>query len=282
MIRILFILAIAILLGGCDTSKPITVHLHATDNNEQQLVGVTFYISENIEPDSTLLSLAKKLNLSSFIVSEYDHAPQRGQAMEKKENIPDSKTIFLAGFNNDSILVIADANNNNRLDDDKIISLNRKVLYSQTKVDLDKLPFVHIQNLQTVYNGRNYTFSKKLFFSPDTIRTGKLTVTVISNEQSIGRFRYRGKKYYVRARQFSPGHFINDPKFANIRLDKGRNTSALKFDSKAIVHLYNEVKLGENIFTIQKVDSFLNFIVLKPVSLNEPLKISDTHENFIH
>jgi hypothetical protein len=103
---------------------------------------------------------------------------------------------------------------------------------------------------------------------PDTIRTGELTLTAVSNEQYKGQFKYKGKKYYVCAGQMLSGYFITGPGFVNIRIDESKAASNIKFNNNSIkiYHLYDIVKMRRNSFTIEEVDPLLNKIIIKPVS----------------
>jgi thiol-disulfide isomerase/thioredoxin len=265
LIRAITTIFISILLLGCNAYKPIIVRLQPTDGPEQQ-IGVANYFLKDIEPDSAQTAFAKKLNFDPFVFSLFDYNPK--QIDTKPVDTHTSKTLFLTGLRNDSVFVVADANTNNRLDDDKIIPINKKILESQSTKNLKEFPIVRIYNLKAVYNGQPYTFSRKFFLMPNTITTGNLTLKLISNEYLKGRFRYKGKRNYVYARQISSGHFITEPEWSNIRIDENKNIPNEKYRGSEIYHLYDTVKKGKNIFVIQNVSPFLDTVVLKPILSN--------------
>ncbi len=263
VLRISALLLIWTLFIGCNPYKPIIVRLKPKEGIEQQ-IGLAHYFSKNIEPDSLHIELAQKLKLSTFIISFFDYNP-RHQEEVKPTHEYTSKTLFLTGLRNDSIFIIADENTNNRFDDDKIITINKDILASQSTSNLGNLPLVHIRNLHAIDNGQRYSFSKKFFLLPNIITTGRLNLTLISNEYLKGRFRYRGKRNYIHARQPSSGHFIIDPKWAQLRIDEKKDISNVKYNVKGFFHLYDTVKMGNNVFVVQKVSTFLDTVVLKPL-----------------
>jgi cytochrome c biogenesis protein CcmG, thiol:disulfide interchange protein DsbE len=120
--------------------------------------------------------------------------------------------------------------------------------------------------LHALYNGKKYSFSKKIFLRPDTIRTGKLTLALMSNEQVRSRFKYREKKYSIRAKQVSSGQFFTDPRYINIRIDAGKNIPSPEYRQDDVLHLYDTVRRSGNIFVIQSISDFLDKIVLTPIS----------------
>ena len=119
---------------GCKSYKPISIQLRPDENNDNQLSS-TFYYLKNATPNSEQISLAKHLNLSKFIISEFEHNPQKSLQQFKNiyDDSLDSKSLFLLAFRNDSILIIADENNNNKLEDDRILVISKKILNSQPK-----------------------------------------------------------------------------------------------------------------------------------------------------
>ncbi len=148
MIRTITTIFISILLIGCNAYKPIIIRLQPTDGPEQQL-GVAKYFLKDIEPGSAQTAFAKKLNLNPFVLSLFDYNSQQGESTSVDTHT--SKTLFLTGLRNDSVFVIADANTNNRLDDDKIIPINKKILESQSTKNLKELPIVRVDNLKALY-----------------------------------------------------------------------------------------------------------------------------------
>jgi hypothetical protein len=120
------------------------------------------YLLPNIIPDSLQVSLANQLRLNSFIVPVFNHIKPIGQISKETEpNDPDARTIFLIGLKNDSIIIVADANNNNRLGDDKIIIIDREILKSQSIKNLERLPLIQINNYKQFTTDRTIRFRKR-------------------------------------------------------------------------------------------------------------------------
>ncbi len=263
--KLAFILLLILSLG-CKTYKPIEIQLRPDDNSDGRL-SLAIYLVKNLEPDSVQVLLASHLGLSKFIVSAFEHCPQKDAKNNGNTFVDtlDSKTLFLTGFRNDSIYIIADENNNNSLNDDRVLVVSKKLLNSRSTKDLRELPFCSINNLQTTYEKKKYIFSKKLFLMPDTIRDKNLNLNIISNERTKGEYRYRNKKYLIRAKQPLSGYFDTTVKFVNVQIDNKKDSVELKFNKNKILHILDTVKKGKDIFVILNISTFLNKIILKPV-----------------
>jgi thiol-disulfide isomerase/thioredoxin len=263
--KLAFILLLMLSLG-CKTYKPIEIQLRPDDNTDGRL-SLAIYLVKNLEPDSMQVLLASRLKLSKFTVSAFEHCPQKDAKNNENTLVDtlDSKTLFLTGFRTDSIYIIADENNNNSLNDDRVLVVSKKLLNSRSTKDLRELPFCSINNLQTTYEKKKYIFSKKLFLMPDTIRDKNLNLNVISNERMKGGYKYRNKEYWIRVKQPLSGYFDTTIQFVNVQIDYKRDSVNMKYNKNNILHIYDTIKKGKDIFVIQNISPLLNKIVLQPV-----------------
>lgn len=243
---------------SCTTFKPIKIRLHSASVTSKDL-GLVLYLTGEKKPDSLETAIAKNLNLDSFNIAEFEHS------QESISGTTDSKTLFLLGRKGDNIIIIPDENNNNRMNDDPVFMLNKNDLPSKQFNSLETLPLIQINNLQAIYQGEKYNFSKKLYLLPDTIRTKHLTLQLISNEQFKGRFVYKGKRYIIRAKYINSGRFSIDSRFANIIIDRANKRRRDKYAANEKLHINDTLITGRHTFIIQNISPFLDSIILSPI-----------------
>ena len=264
MIKLFFSFLLISLITSCKVNRAIDVKLFPISTDSKEL-GVAQYLNLS---DDTLGSyekqIAKKLNASYFKEVSFQHI------WPKMENDTfDSKTTFLFGMNQDSIMIITDANNNNSFFDDTVIKVNKEILQSRSLKHLARLPFVHILNLQTVYQGKKYSFSRKIYLLPDTITNGQLRLILISNEQVKGMFKYRGKKHFVYVRLNSPHKiFADSVSQINIKFSDSKLSSISEYREGKIMHLLDTAIRDQKVFTVPAVSANLSSIMLQFLSRN--------------
>jgi len=281
MIKLFYSFLLISLISSCKVNRSIDVKLFPINTNTKEL-GVVQYL--NLSDDTLATSekeITKTLNASNFKKVSFQHI------LPKIENDTfDSKTTFLIGMNQDSIMIITDANNNNSFFDDTVIKVNKEILQSRSLKNLARLPFVHIQNLQTLYQNKKYSFSRKIFLLPDTITNGKLSLILISNEQVKGMFKYKGKRHFVYARLNSPYKiFADSVSQINIKFSGSKSSSITEYKEAKVMHLLDTAIKDRKVFTIPSVSADLSNIKLQFLSRNSFSTLSsDTiirHKNVV-
>ena len=266
------------LISSCKVNRSINVKLSPVSTDTKDL-GVVQYL--NISNDTLSTSekqFAQNLGASGFKAFSFRHI------YPKMDNDTfDSKTTFFIGMIQDSIMIIADANNNNSFYDDDVIKVTKEILLSRSLKNLAQLPLVHIQNLQTLYGDKKYLFSRSIYLLPDTITSGQLSLIIISNEQVKGMFKYRGKQHFVSVRLNSPNKiFVDSTSQINIKISDSEFSST-EYREKEIMHLLDTVIKDRRVFTVQSVSADLSRIKLQFLSQNSiPTFSSDTilrHKN---
>lgn len=262
MIKLRYLILAIFLISSCGVNRTIQVKL-IPDNTDTKNLGIVHYINVSADTSGvTEKKIAEKLGISDLKVVSFQHI----QPKIENDSL-DSKTIFLVGRKLDSIVIIPDVNNNNSFDDDEALIVHKEILMSRSLKELARLPFVNLQNLQTLYQGKKYIFSRKMFLLPDSIRTGELQLTLISNEQFKGRFKYKGKKYFVNARLNSPYKILADSlSQLNIRITDAMLTSKSEFNEEEILHLYDTARINRNILIVHSVSPDLSDIILQLLS----------------
>ena len=264
MIKFFYSLLTIALISSCKVNRSIDIKLFPISTDTKDL-GIVQYL--NLSDDTLSITekqIAKKLGVSYFKVVSFQHIKP------KIENDTfDSKTTFLIGMNNDSIIIIADANNNNSFYDDNVIKVNKEILKSRTLKNLSRLPLLHIQNLQTLYQDKPYSFSRSIYLLPDTITNGQLDLILISNEQVKGMFKYRGKQHFVYVRLNSPYKiFVDSTSQINIKISDSKFSSVNEYREREILHVLDTAIKDRNVFTVQFVSADLSSIKLQFLSQN--------------
>ena len=264
MIKLLYSFLVISIINSCKVNRSIDVKLFPISTNTKEL-GVVQYLNLSDDTLGTFeKQIAKKSGANYFKVFSFQHV------RPKMENDPfDSKTTFLIGMNQDSIIIITDANNNNSFFDDTIIKVNKEILQSRALKNLGRLPLVHILNLQTLYQDKKYSFSRKIYLLPDTITNGKLSLILISNEQVKGTFKYRGKKYFVYVRLNSPNKiFADSVSQINIKFSDSKLSSITEYREGKIMHLLDTAIRDQKVFTVPSVSANLSSIKIQFLSRN--------------
>ena len=270
-----------LLISSCNVNRSIDVKLFPISTDTKEL-GVVQYL--NLSDDTLSVfekQIAKKFGVSYFKAFSFQ------QIQPKMENDTfDSKTKFLIGMDQDSIMIITDANNNNSFFDDTVIKVNKEILQSRSLKNLARLPFVHILNLQTLYQDKKYSFSRKIYLLPDTITNGQLHLILISNEQVKGMFKYRGKKHFVYVRLNSPYKiFADSVSQINIKFSDSKLSSITNYREDQVMHLLDTAIKDQKVFTVSSVSEDLSKIKLQFLSRNSLSTLSsDTiirHKNAV-
>ena len=262
MIKLVFSFLLISLISSCKVNRSIDVKLFPINTDTKEL-GVVQYLNLS---DDTLGSyekqIAKKLNAGYFKEISFQHI------RPKMENDTfDSKTTFLIGMNQDSIMIITDVNNNNSFFDDTVVKVNKEILQSRSLKNLARLPLVHILNLQTLYGDKKYSFSRKIYLLPDTITNGQFRLILISNEQVKGMFKYRGKKHFVYVRLNSPYKiFADSVSQINIKFSDSKLSSITEYRENEVMHLLDTVIRDQKVFSVPSVSANLSSIKLQFLS----------------
>jgi hypothetical protein len=281
MIKLFYSFLLISLISSCKVNRSIDVKLSPISTDTKDL-GVVQYLNLS---DDTLgafeKQITKKLGASHFKAVSFQHI------RPKMENDTfDSKTTFLIGMNHDSIMIITDANNNNSFFDDNVIKVNKDILQSRSLKNLARLPLVHILNLETLYQDKKYSFSRKIYLLPDTITNGQLHLILISNEQVKGVFKYRGKKHFVYVRLNSPYKiFADSVSQINIKFSDSKFSSVTEYREDKVMHLLDTAIKDQKVFTVPSVSADLSTIKLQFLSRNSLSTLSsDTvirHKNAV-
>lgn len=261
MRNILLIFSI-VFCNGCNTFRPITVTLKNDDNNDLQLGYVTYLLPQD-SPDSLQSLIEQRLGLKKFSVFTFQHNPGKINIIDS--NRLDSKSLFVIGTRNDSIYIVADEDNNNNLEDDRILVISKKILQSQSLKNLELLPVVNIKNLEANYRNTKILFSRKLYLMPDTIGTKGFHMTAVSNERKKGEFKYRKKKYSIMAKHGLSGYFDTTLKFVDVKIDNNKDIVTMQYNRDNILHIFDTIKKGNNIFVLKGISPFLDKVILQPI-----------------
>ena len=125
----------------------------------------------------------------------------------------------------------------------------------------------HIQNLKTIYDNKEFSFSRKLILVPDTIKNQELSLTLISNERMKGSFKYGKRKYLIRVKKPLSGSFDTSIQYINARIDDKMDSLETKYNKDNIIHFNDTVKNRNNVFTFKYISPFLDEIILQPLPL---------------
>jgi len=247
------------LISSCKVNRSIDVKLFPISTDAKDL-GIVQYL--NLSEDSLDASekqIARKLGASYFKAVSFQHIKP------KMENDTfDSKTTFLIGMNQDSIMIIPDANNNNSFYDDNVIKVNKEILQSRSLKNITRLPFVHIQNLQALYQDKKYSFTRKIYLLPDTITNGQLRLILISNEQVQGTFKYNRKQHFVNVRLNSPYTiFADSMSQINIKISDSNFSFTTEYREEKVMHLRDTAIRERNVFTVPSVSVDLSSLKLQ-------------------
>jgi len=264
MIKLFFSFLLISLIISCKVNRAIDVKLFPVSTGTKELGAVQYLNLSNDTLGSYEKQIAKKLNAGYFKAFSFQHIWPK-----MKNDTFDSKTTFLIGMNQDSIMIITDASNNNSFLDDKVIKLNKEILQSRSLKNLARLPLVHVLNLQTVYQDKKYSFSRKIYLLPDTITNGQLSLVLISNEQVKGMFKYRGKKHFVYVRLNSPNKiFADSVSQINIKFSDSKLSSITEYKEGKTMHLLDTVIRDQKVFTVPSVSANLSSIKIQFLSRN--------------
>ena len=252
------------MLWVCRKQMSFMIKLFPISTDTKELGAVQYLNLSDDTLGSYEKQIAKKLNAGYFKEVSFEHIWPK-----MKNDTFDSKTTFLFGMNQDSIMIIADANNNNSFFDDTVIKLNKEILQSRSLKNLARLPLVHVLNLQTVYQDKKYSFSRKIYLLPDSITNGQLSLVLISNEQVKGTFKYRGKKYFVYVRLNSPNKiFADSVSQINIKFSDSKLSSTTEYRENKIMHLLDTAIRDQKVFTFPSVSANLSSIKIQFLSRN--------------
>ena len=264
MIKLLYSFLMISIISSCKVNRSIDVKLFPISTDSKEL-GVVQYLNFSDDTLGTFeKQIAKKSGASYFKAFSFQHI------QPKMENDTfDSKTKFLIGMDQDSIMIITDANNNNSFFDDTVIKVNKEILQSRSLKNLARLPLVHILNLHTLYQDKKYSFSRKIYLLPDTITNGQLHLILISNEQVKGMFKYRGKKHFVYVRLNSSYKIFADTvSQINIKFSDPKFSSISEYREDQIMHLLDTAIKDQKVFTVPSVSADLSNIKLQFLSPN--------------
>ena len=281
MIKLFYSFLLILLISSCKVNRSIDVKLFPISTDTKELGVVQYLNLSNDTLDTFEKQIAKKSGGNYFKIFSFQHI------QPKMENDTfDSKTKFLIGMDQDSIMIITDVNNNNSFFDDTVNKVNKEILESRSLKNLARLPLVHILNLQTLYQDKKYSFSRKIYLLPDTITNGQLHLILISNEQVKGVFKYRGKKHFVYVRLNSPYKiFADSVSQINIKFSDSKLSSITNYREDQVMHLLDTAIKDQKVFTVSSVSEDLSKIKLQFLSRNSLSTLSsDTiirHKNAV-
>jgi thiol-disulfide isomerase/thioredoxin len=261
-----YILLPILFLLSCNRYKPFVVKL-LPDRLHNESLGKMLQITTSEEPDSNIAIIGKKLGLNNIGMIRMEHSILKfiAQHENKLTDSLDSETLFMIGMKRDSIYVIVDENNNNLLDDDRVIAMPKSLLASQSTKNLERLAIARVNNLKVKYINNEHTFSKHFYLLPDTIRTKDLNLDIISTDVHTGTFLFKKRKYYVQARGMLSLYFDTSLQFTSIIINNKKDTSVQLYKESSILHFGDTLKSNKNVFLIHYVSPFTDQIILKPL-----------------
>lgn len=229
----LIVSSCAILKNG----RIITVTLSTKEGLSSEL-GLTHFMTSHITPDSSAIYRAQKLRLTTYSVSIYIFNPVQFYFQQWKsgkisrdaylsevdrrsldtngiayEPSLDANITFLLGRKSSGeFMLIADENNNNKLDDDRTLIIAEKNKDASAR-QIANMPKVHLSNIPIFLNGRIVQTSTTFFINTNSfylnnndtgLQSQAIPIELITGEYKVGRFRHKRNKYIIGVRERYP------------------------------------------------------------------------------
>lgn len=298
---------IALVFCSCSSTKqvdqPIKVRLYPSKNDDRLLGSTKELIADSLKTDHSIRELAKVNSLDTFLYTFYSYDPESYAYMQSKNGeidsqtfkrikdyyaMPDSyhlnkkynaETYFLVGKRGkDDCIIIADKNNNNRLDDDSVYVFKHWFSGNDSANNSYQLP-VTLENLMMSTPEGKIPFTKKIKLQPlrqnntillNNARLPYLGLILISSEYLSGSFKLKGTNYRIAVRNLvSKYSFDSVNTIISIASKKKPFDFQINHDVSKLAHIGDRIALKKGAVKLTGIETSGNFITLQTVSRDE-------------